>query len=28
MTLQAASDPDIPPNAGCYRPIAIEAPHC
>jgi N-methylhydantoinase B len=26
MTLQAASDPDIPPNAGCYRPIAIEAP--
>ncbi len=26
MALQAASDPDIPPNAGCYRPIAIEAP--
>lgn len=26
MTLQAATDPDIPPNAGCYRPIAIEAP--
>lgn len=26
MTLQAAADPDIPPNAGCYRPIAIEAP--
>jgi N-methylhydantoinase B len=26
MTLQAATDPDIPPNAGCYRPIAIRAP--
>jgi N-methylhydantoinase B len=26
MTLQAASDPDIPPNAGCYRPIEIIAP--
>jgi N-methylhydantoinase B len=26
MTLQAATDPDIPPNAGCYRPIAIVAP--
>jgi N-methylhydantoinase B len=26
MTLQAATDPDIPPNAGCYRPIAIAAP--
>ncbi|HEY7961825.1 MAG TPA: hydantoinase B/oxoprolinase family protein [Solirubrobacteraceae bacterium] len=26
MTVQAATDPDIPPNAGCYRPIAIEAP--
>jgi len=26
MTLQAASDPDIPPNAGCYRPIEVIAP--
>jgi N-methylhydantoinase B len=26
MTFQAASDPDIPPNSGCYRPIAINAP--
>lgn len=26
MTIQSATDPDIPPNAGCYRPIAIEAP--
>ena len=26
MTLQAATDPDIPPNAGCYRPIEIIAP--
>jgi N-methylhydantoinase B len=26
MTLQCATDPDIPPNAGCYRPITITAP--
>jgi N-methylhydantoinase B len=26
MTLQSATDPDIPPNAGCYRPIEIVAP--
>jgi N-methylhydantoinase B len=26
MTLQAATDPDIPPNAGCYRPIEVQAP--
>jgi N-methylhydantoinase B len=26
MTLQGATDPDIPPNAGCYRPIEIVAP--
>jgi N-methylhydantoinase B len=26
MTLQAATDPDIPPNSGCYRPITINAP--
>lgn len=26
MALQAAADPDIPPNAGCYRPISISAP--
>jgi N-methylhydantoinase B len=26
MTLQCATDPDIPPNAGCYRPIRITAP--
>jgi N-methylhydantoinase B len=26
MTLQCATDPDIPPNAGCYRPIEIIAP--
>jgi N-methylhydantoinase B len=26
MTLQAATDPDIPPNAGCYRPIEVHAP--
>jgi N-methylhydantoinase B len=26
MTLQAATDPDIPPNAGCYRPIVVQAP--
>lgn len=26
MTLQAGSDPDIPPNAGCYRPIEVIAP--
>jgi N-methylhydantoinase B len=26
MTLQAATDPDIPPNAGCYRPIEVVAP--
>jgi N-methylhydantoinase B len=26
MTFQAASDPDIPPNSGCYRPITINAP--
>ncbi len=26
MTLQAATDPDIPPNAGCHRPIEIVAP--
>lgn len=26
MVLQAATDPDILPNAGCYRPISIVAP--
>jgi N-methylhydantoinase B len=26
MTFQAAADPDIPPNSGCYRPIRINAP--
>jgi N-methylhydantoinase B len=26
MTFQAASDPDISPNSGCYRPISIIAP--
>jgi N-methylhydantoinase B len=26
MTFQAASDPDIAPNEGCYRPIRIIAP--
>lgn len=26
MTVQSATDPDIPPNAGCYRPIRVEAP--
>lgn len=26
MTIQSATDPDIPPNAGCYRPIRIQAP--
>jgi N-methylhydantoinase A/oxoprolinase/acetone carboxylase beta subunit/N-methylhydantoinase B/oxoprolinase/acetone carboxylase alpha subunit len=26
MTLQSATDPDIHPNAGCYRPVAIVAP--
>jgi N-methylhydantoinase B len=26
MTFQAASDPDIAPNSGCYRPITIIAP--
>src|SRR5262249_51360677 len=26
MTFQAATDPDIPPNSGCYRPITIVAP--
>jgi N-methylhydantoinase B len=26
MTLQAATDPDIAPNSGCYRPITIVAP--
>ncbi|MDO8212674.1 hydantoinase B/oxoprolinase family protein [Conexibacter sp. CPCC 206217] len=26
MTFQAASDPDISPNSGCYRPISIVAP--
>ncbi len=26
MTFQAAADPDIPPNSGCYRPITINAP--
>jgi N-methylhydantoinase B len=26
MTFQAATDPDISPNAGCYRPIRILAP--
>jgi N-methylhydantoinase B len=25
-TLRALTDPEIPPNAGCYRPIAIRAP--
>jgi N-methylhydantoinase B len=26
MTLQAATDPDISPNSGCYRPIRVVAP--
>lgn len=26
MTFQAATDPDIPPNDGCYRPIKVVAP--
>lgn len=26
MTLQAATDPDISPNSGCYRPITVVAP--
>jgi N-methylhydantoinase B len=26
FVLRAMTDPDIPPNAGCYRPIDIEAP--
>jgi N-methylhydantoinase B len=26
MTFQAATDPDISPNSGCYRPIRITAP--
>lgn len=26
MTLQAATDPAIAPNAGCYRPVKIDAP--
>jgi len=26
LTFQAATDPDIPANDGCYRPITIEAP--
>jgi N-methylhydantoinase B len=26
MTFQAASDPDIAPNSGCYRPISVIAP--
>lgn len=26
MSFQAAADPDIPPNSGCYRPISIVAP--
>ena len=26
MTIQAATDPTIPPNSGCYRPIQIIAP--
>jgi N-methylhydantoinase B len=26
MALQAATDPDITPNSGCYRPIRIQAP--
>ena len=26
LTLQAATDPSIPANDGCYRPISIEAP--
>lgn len=26
MTLQAASDPDMSPNSGCYRPIRVVAP--
>ena len=26
FTLRAITDPDIPPNAGCYRPIEIIAP--
>ena len=25
-TVRAVADPTIPPNAGCYRPIAIQAP--
>jgi N-methylhydantoinase B len=24
--LRCATDPDVPPNAGCYRPIAIDTP--
>jgi N-methylhydantoinase B len=24
--VRAVTDPDIPPNAGCYRPIAVDAP--
>ena len=26
MTIQAATDPTIPPNGGCYRPVQIIAP--
>ena len=26
MTIQAATDPTIPPNGGCYRPVGIVAP--
>ena len=26
MTIQAATDPTIPPNGGCYRPVEIVAP--
>lgn len=26
MTIQAATDPTIPPNSGCYRPVEIVAP--
>lgn len=26
MTIQAATDPTIPPNGGCYRPVEIIAP--
>ena len=26
MTIQAATDPTIPPNSGCYRPVEIIAP--